>query len=93
MNYLYETFGISPDYANRPRRFNLAGYDKKDVDIKVVRNTLSVVAENKEMGKTEYIATVPQHVDPKKIKAELNNGLLTIKYPKEEDEQLKISVD
>ncbi len=72
----------------------LPGYEKKEVDIKVDKNTL-IVASNREVEEGQKFQlrefnygafskkyTLPESVDKEKIKATFSKGLLTVSLPK-----------
>jgi len=87
----------------------IPGVDKKDIDITIEDNVLTIKGEKKfekEEKKENYLRaerfygtfrrsfTLPASVDKDKIKAKLDKGVLTIEIPKkEETKPKKISID
>jgi len=82
----------------------LPGMKKEDIKINIENNILSIEGERKteseEKGKTFHriersygqfyrAISLPKHVDDAKIKAEFNDGLLTITLPKAETAKTK----
>ncbi len=82
----------------------IPGMDKKDIDISVHDNILTIRGEKKHEKKEEkenYLwmersygvftrsIRLPDHVDTKKVEASYKNGLLTLVMPKTEDAQPK----
>lgn len=85
-------------------KVELPGMKKEDIKINIENNTLSIEGERKteseEKGKTFHriersygqfyrAVSLPKHVDDAKIKAEFNDGLLTITLPKAETAKTK----
>ena len=81
-------------------RFELAGVDPKDVEVRFENGVLTLKGERKlekEEKKENYLRversygsftrsfTLPSTVDPDKVKAEFKNGLLRIAIPKREE--------
>lgn len=75
----------------------LPGLKREDIDIEVVGNELTITGEFKKrervgllrrrtrrVGEFEYRVTLPNDVDPEKIDATLNEGVLTVRVPKSE---------
>ena len=82
----------------------LPGVRKEDIDIRAEGSTLSIRGERKPIegvkdqdyyccersyGSFTRTLTLPSTVDPKKIDAELREGLLTIRLPKREEARPK----
>jgi HSP20 family protein len=78
----------------------LPGVKREDVNIEVAGTELSIRGEIKEKerkgalrrrtrrtGRFEYRVRLPEEVDPSKIKASLDQGVLTIHVPKSERAQ------
>jgi HSP20 family protein len=78
-------------------KFELPGFDKKDIKLKLSKNSLSVNASKKQESKIKrkdffhqerierhfsYATTLPT-IQPKKAKIEFKKGILKIKAPKE----------
>ena len=78
---------------------DLPGFDKKDLDITFEDGLLTVTAEKKEesehkdqtyhirerrVGRFTRSLRLPQNVDPKSIRANLKDGLLTVTIDKQE---------
>ncbi len=59
----------------------LAGFSKKDVKIKILDDTLSVYAKNKERSK-KFKLHLNNSVSEEHVSAELKNGLLKLTLPK-----------
>jgi HSP20 family protein len=77
----------------------LAGVKREDLNIELVGNELMITGEIKERehkgtvrrrarrtGRFEYRASLPAQVDPDKIEATLNEGVVTVRVPKSERE-------
>ena len=78
----------------------LPGVKHEDVDIELVGNELSISGEVKEpqrkgtvrrqsrrTGRFAYRVSLPSHVDPEKVEAGLDNGILKVTVPKSERAQ------
>ena len=76
------------------------GAKREDINIELQGNELSITGEIKErerkgivrrktrrVGRFDYRVTLPTHVEPKKIDAKLNDGVLSIRIPKAEQAQ------
>ncbi len=62
---------------------SLAGFKKEEIEINILNNFLTVSAENKDKNRIfNYSTNFLETVDENKIKAKLENGLLTILLPK-----------
>jgi len=77
-------------------KFELPGFDKKDIKLKISKNLLSINAEKKSEKKVKrkdffhqeksyrqfsYATTLPS-VQPKKAEIEFKKGVLKVKVPK-----------
>jgi HSP20 family protein len=78
----------------------LPGVDRKDIDIELVGNELLITGELKErerkgiirrrtrrVGRFEARIILPDRVDPDKVEASLDRGVLTVRIPKSETAQ------
>lgn len=76
------------------------GIKREDVNIELVGNELAIAGEVKEkeragtlrrrtrrVGRFEYRVALPNQVDPEKIEAKLQDGVLTVRVPKSERAQ------
>lgn len=85
-------------------KMELPGLDKEDIKIEFDDNVLTVTGEKKEekeqKGETYHRIercagvfsrsfNIPKNVDPKKIKANMKNGVLELHIPKAEDSKPK----
>lgn len=81
------------------------GMDKKDFEVKVEDGILRITGEKKLerekenrnykmvercYGKFQRTLALPDYVDPEKIKAKYENGVLTISLPKREEKKAKV---
>jgi len=87
---------ISENKDNYTLRFEIPGMAKEDVKIWIEKDMLMVSGEKKQelnkdevrhlgerrFGKFERSFWVPQDADREKVKAEFDNGLLTVTVPK-----------
>jgi len=87
---------ISENKDNYTLRFEIPGMSKEDVKIWIEKDMLMVSGEKKQelnkdevrhlgerrFGKFERSFWVPQDADREKVKAEFDNGLLTVTVPK-----------
>tara|TARA_R100001163_G_C5014814_1_gene159514 strand:+ start:182 stop:580 length:399 start_codon:yes stop_codon:yes gene_type:complete len=66
------------------------GLTKEDLKVKMIKGDLSIAStneDNKWLGSFDKIFNLPQDVNTKKIKAKVENGVLTLTLPiKEESE-------
>jgi len=95
-NRLFDNFfhNFDLDYENEERdedyniELNLAGIDKKNIDVSVNGDILKIKAEqdNKNYFKS-YL--VPQKANKESILAKYENGMLYIKFTKREEEKSK----
>ena len=73
----------------------LPGVDRKDVNIELVGNELTITGEIKErerkgvirrrtrrVGRFEFRVALPSEVNPEGVDAKLNDGVLTVRIPK-----------
>jgi HSP20 family protein len=78
----------------------LPGVKREDVDVEVHDSELTISGEIKErertgvlrrrtrrQGRFEYRVTLPGRTDPDRIEAALNDGVLTLRIPKPEDDK------
>ena len=79
-------------------RFELPGLNKEDVQVEIEDRLLTVKAERKRdtddkdnafAFSAQRTLTLPEGVKAKGISAQLENGLLTLTLPKEEQKQIK----
>ena len=85
---------------------DIPGIDKKDIKIEAVANSLVITGERREdskngnksrfrrFGRFQKIFTLPHVIDPKKIEAGYENGVLRIAIPKPEEakrQQIQVS--
>ncbi|EJF58064.1 HSP20-like chaperone [Dichomitus squalens LYAD-421 SS1] len=83
--------------------FELPGLTKENVNIDVQNNVLTVSGESKfesnsddngyvlrerRFGRFSRSVPVPEGIQPEEIKASLENGVLTVTYPRQTAEQL-----
>ena len=64
---------------------NLAGFKKEDVDAMITDGVVSVKAKNSVGATADYSFYVPEDADADKMSANLEDGLLTITFEKEDD--------
>jgi HSP20 family protein len=78
----------------------LPGIDRKDVNIELVGNELTITGEIKErerkgvlrrrtrkVGRFDFRVALPEQVDPDGIEAKLDEGILTVRIPKAQQAQ------
>ena len=78
----------------------LPGVDRKDVNIELVGNELTITGEIKErerkgvlrrrtrkVGRFDFRVALPEQVDPDGIEAKLDEGVLTVRIPKAQQAQ------
>lgn len=71
------------------------GLTKEDLKVKMVKGDLSIAStneDNKWLGSFDKIFTLPQDVNTKKIKAKIENGVLTLTLPIKEESENFIDV-
>jgi HSP20 family protein len=79
---------------------DVPGVKGEDVNIELVGNQLTITGEIKErekkgvvrrrmrrVGRFEYRVVLPDEVDPEKVDAKLNDGVLTVRIPKSQQAQ------
>ncbi len=82
----------------RELKIELPGIDKRDLEIEVSTNRLSVSGERhdkvrtgnvrrhtRNVGRFHFELTVPEAIDPDKVQADLEHGVLTVRIPKPAD--------
>ncbi len=93
---LYPSVDISENKDNYSLRFEIPGMAREDVKIWIEKDMLMVSGEKKQnldkneirhlgerrFGKFERSFWIPEDADREKVKAEFENGLLTITVPK-----------
>ncbi len=105
---VYPAVNISEDQENFYIRAELPGVNSEDLDVSCVEGSLVIRGERtiapekagmsyhrreRQGGTFRRIISVPERVDPDKVSARLQNGVLTVKLPKaEETKPRKISV-
>ena len=73
--------------------FEALGLGKDDISIEVENNDLLIIkAENYIYGSYKRMLWLSDDIDKDNITASCNNGLLTIKLPKKEQEVRKIEI-
>jgi len=85
-------------------RCELPGIEKKDLDVTITSNILTIKGEKKgktEEGESDYFkkeswsgsfqrtVSLPNTADSEKLSAELKDGILTVKLPKKEEAKPK----
>lgn len=93
---IYET---KDDYVFK---LEVPGLSKDDIKIELNNNTLSIAGEKKEenevkkenfhriesyTGKFSRSFTLPRNIDPKKVNANMKNGILELHIPKAEEQK------
>jgi HSP20 family protein len=84
-------------------RFDLPGVDAKDVEVSLEDDTLTVRGERKDehdgqtyrevrYGRFERTLTVPQGIDPEKVRATHSNGVLEIRLPAPASRKVAIQI-
>ncbi|MFP4179822.1 MAG: Hsp20/alpha crystallin family protein [Spirochaetaceae bacterium] len=101
---MYPALDIKDKEDSVEVRCDLPGVDKKDIDISVSGNTLTIKGEKNEekeekesnyyrkeswSGSFQRSVALPDSVDPDKADASMKNGILTLTLPKKEDERRK----
>lgn len=93
-NYVHEPSRMSADLfeddSNYYTRLELPGVKKEDLTVELEENTLSVgfgrKSADEESGEVfKRAITVPDGIDPEKVSARLEDGILTVTLPKAEN--------
>ena len=64
------------------------GFTKEDLKIKMIKGELRISSTNEDnlwLGSFDKLFTLPNEVNPKNIKAKVENGVLTLTLPLKED--------
>lgn len=64
------------------------GFTKEDLKIKMIKGELRISSTNEDnlwLGSFDKLFTLPNEVNPKNIKAKVENGVLTLTLPIKED--------
>jgi HSP20 family protein len=98
------TIDVYEDKDKTTLRAELPGMKQEDIDVSLEGNTLILSGERKQeeehkegqtyrserfFGRFQRTITLPQPVDPGKIKASYKDGVLTIELPKSEEAKQK----
>lgn len=99
-------FDITEDDSAYHISADLAGVEKKDINVELDNNRLTVKAKrehaNKDKkqhlqelfyGEFERTLTLPENIDSDKVKAKYNNGVLDINIPKTEKSNTVKKID
>ena len=73
----------------------IPGLVKEDLKVKMIKGELSIISENKDnvwLGSFDKRFTLPQNVNTKKIKAKVENGVLTLTLLIKEDTENSIDI-
>ena len=73
----------------------IPGLVKEDLKVKIIKGELSIISENEDnvwLGSFDKRFTLPQEVNTKKIKAKVENGVLTITLLIKEDTENNIDI-
>lgn len=70
-------------------RLEVPGFKPAEIEVKVAANTLSIRGEQKSEGETQeqsrrsfhYTYTLPEAMEPEKMKAKLSHGVLEVRVP------------
>ena len=95
---VFPLINLTEDSDNYYARAELPGIESGDLDIQIDGKNLTISGERKidldenvkfrrrerESGKFSRVITLPGEVDPDKVEAGLQNGLLNVKIPKAE---------
>ena len=91
-NDFFHNFNYDYEYEERDEDYNielnLAGVDKKNIDVSVDGDVLKIKAEQ---GNKNYFKSylVPSKADKSSILARYENGMLYVKFTKKEEEKSK----
>jgi HSP20 family molecular chaperone IbpA len=73
----------------------IPGLVKEDLKVKMIKGELSIISENEDnvwLGSFDKRFTLPQDVNTKKIKAKVENGVLTLTLPIKENIENSIDI-
>jgi len=73
----------------------IPGLVKEDLKVKMIKGELSIISENEDnvwLGSFDKRFTLPQDVNTKKIKAKVENGVLTLTLLIKEDTENNIDI-
>jgi HSP20 family molecular chaperone IbpA len=73
----------------------IPGLVKEDLKLKMINGELSIISENEDnvwLGSFDKRFTLPKEVDTKKIKAKVDNGVLTLTLPIKENVENSIDI-
>lgn len=73
----------------------IPGLVKEDLKVKMIKGELSIISENEDnvwLGSFDKRFTIPQDVNTKKIKAKVENGVLTLTLLIKEDTENSIDI-
>jgi HSP20 family molecular chaperone IbpA len=73
----------------------IPGLVKEDLKVKMIKGELSIISENEDnvwLGSFDKRFTLPQNVNTKKIKAKVENGVLTLTLLIKEDTENSIDI-
>jgi HSP20 family molecular chaperone IbpA len=74
---------------------SIPGLVKEDLKVKMIKGELSIISENEDnvwLGSFDKRFTIPQDVNTKKIKAKVENGVLTLTLLIKEDTENNIDI-
>lgn len=81
-------FDVDEDEANYILTLELPGYKQADLDVSVENETLTISAKRGEHTFNQS-ATLPRGIDASKIEGKLEDGILTLTFPKAESAKLR----
>ena len=73
----------------------IPGLVKEDLKVKMIKGELGIISENEDnvwLGSFDKRFTLPQDVNTKKIKAKVDNGVLTLTLPTKENIENSIDI-
>ena len=73
----------------------IPGLVKEDLKVKMIKGELGIISENEDnvwLGSFDKRFTLPQDVNTKKIKAKVENGVLTLTLPIKENIENSIDI-